>query len=250
MTIKEYYRQAYKEMKGKPAKEKWEYFWEYFKWQFLIGLLVLAMLTQGVVSCATRKTNTFAGVFVTALYDANALGFLDDYYAYTDLDTKKQEALFYTNFLIKADNSSSDSNMLYNIAAKIFTKEIDFIAGQPEPFEIFAYHTSVLLGDLREHMDEETLSCYAGRIYYIDGAVRKQLETELGEERPKPEDFPDPKKPELMEDPIPVGIDISGLKMLDGRIYKPGAETYIGIVSNTQRPEKFMEFLNFLWSAE
>ncbi len=250
MTIKEYYRQAYKEMRGKPLKEKLEYFWEYFKVPFLIGLLVFALLIQGIVTIVNQKENAFAGVFVTALYDANELGFLEDYYEYTGLDTKKQEALFYTNFLIKADDSSSDSNMLYNIAAKVFTKEIDFISGQPEPFEIFAYHTSELLGDLRKFMDEETLSHYAGRIYYIDGAVRKQLETELGDERPKPEDFPDPTKPELMEDPIPVGIDVSGLKMLDGRIYKADAVTYIGIVSNTERPEKFMEFLDFLWSAE
>ena len=250
MTIKEYYRQAYKEMRGKPAKEKWEYFWEYFKVPFLIGILVLALLIQGVVTIVNHKENTFAGVFITALYDADEKGFLQDYYEFTGLDTKKQEALFYTNILLKADGSKSDSDNLYGIFAKIVSHEIDFIAGQPEPFAMCAYHTSVLVGDLRDYMDEETLSRYAGRIYYIDGAFRKQLETDLGEERPKLENYPDPTKPELMEDPIPVGIDVSDLKAINGKIYKADAKTYIGIVSNTKRADKFMEFLDFLWSTK
>lgn len=250
MTIKEYYRQAYRDMKGKPPKEKWEYFWEYFKWQFLIGLLVLALLIQGVFTVVNHRQNAFAGVFITALYDANEQGFLQDYYDYTGLNTKKEEARFYTNFLIKADNSKSDSDQLYGVFAKIISNEIDFIAGQPEPFRIFAYHTSVLVGDLRDYMDEETLARYADRLYYIDGAIRKQLETPNGDEKPKLEDFPDPHKPELMEDPIPVGIDVSDFQMLNGRIYKADAKAYIGIVSNTKRADKFMEFLDFLQSAK
>lgn len=250
MTIKEYYRQAYREMRSKTPKERLEYFWEYFKWQFLIGLLVLALLIQGVVTFVNHKENAFAGVFITALYDADEQGFLQDYYEYTGLDTKKQEARFYTNILLKADNSKSDSDNLYGIFAKIISNEIDFIAGQPEPFAICAYHTSVLVGDLRDYMDEETLLRYADRLYYIDGAVRKQLETDLGDERPTLENYPDPRKPELMEDPIPVGIDISDLKMLNSKIYRSDAVTYIGIVSNTKRADKFMEFLDFLWSEE
>ena len=250
MTIKEYYRRAYKEMRGKPPKEKWEYFWEYFKWQFLIGLLVLAMLIQGVFTIINHKETAFSGVFISALYDAEAQGFLQDYNEYTGLDTTKREALFYTNFLIRADNSKADSDNLYGIFAKIVSNEIDFIVGQPEPFAMCAYHTSVLVGDLRDFMDEETLSRYADRLYYIDGAIRKKLETALGDERPTLKDIPDPHKPELMEDPIPVGIDISDSKMFNGRIYKADAKTYISIVSNTKRPDKFMEFLDFLWSAK
>ena len=250
MTIKEYYRKAYKEMRDKPFKEKLEYFWEYFKWEFLIGMLVLILLIQGVVTFVSDKEDVFAGAFITALYNAEEQGFLQDYYEYTGLDTKKQEALFYTNILLKADNSVSDSNNLYGIFAKILNHELDFLAGQSEPFGICAYHTSGLLGDLRNFMDEETLARYADRLYYIDGEVLKKLETELGEEKPKLENFPDPRKPELMEEPIPIGIDVSDLKILNGRIYKQDAVTYIGIVSNTARPEKFMEFLDFLWSAE
>lgn len=249
MTIREYVFQAYREMRNKPFKEKLEYFWEYFKWEFLIGLLVLALLVQGVVSCATRKEDVFAGVFITALYNAEDHGFLQDYNEYSGIDIKKQEALFYTNVLIKADGSKSDSDSLYGIFAKIINHELDFIAGQPETFEICAYHTSGLLCDLRKYMEEQALAHYAGRLYYIDLAVIEQLETELGDEKPVVE-FPDPHKPELMEKPIPVGIDISDLKMFNGRIYKSDVKTYIGIVANTQRPERFLEFLDFLWSAE
>ncbi len=246
MTIKEYYRQAYKEMRGKPPKEKWEYFWEYFKWHFSIGLLVLVMLIMMVVTIVNHRNNAFAGVFLNAIYDANDQGFLQDYYEYTDLNTKKDEALFYTNFTVKGDGSKFDSDQIYGVAVKIMSNELDFIAGQPDIFQIFAYNTSVLLDDLREHMTEEDLANY--HVYYIDGAFRTKLETALGDEKPKIEDYPDPYKPELMEDPIPVGIDITYSKMLSGRIYNPDAKTFIGIVSNTKRVDKFMEFLDFLWS--
>ena len=62
--------------------------------------------------------------------------------------------------------------------------------------------------------------------------------------------IPDPTKPELMQDPHPVGIDISAFPdVMEAFGYEEGP-IYLGVVKNTKRLDSIEKFLVFLSSYE
>ena len=102
--------------------------------------------------------------------------------------------------------------------------------------------------DLREFLDAETLAKVSDRLYYADYAIIEQINAPVGEQvEPSVLAYPkDPKDPSTMQKPVPVGIDVSDRKDFQNSYYLPDKTVYLGVVSNTIRPElahKFVEYL-------
>ena len=64
MTIFEYYKQAYQSMKEKPAKERWQYFLDYYKWPTLITLLCIVVAIHFTVSIVNRKDTALSVIML------------------------------------------------------------------------------------------------------------------------------------------------------------------------------------------
>ena len=133
------------------------------------------------------------------------------------------------------------------ITVYIAARDLDVIAGDPDSFSRYAY-SSVYL-DLSEALDAKTIAALsqAGRLYYIDRAVADKID-ELQNTNQSAEGVskPDPFRPEDMEDPVPVGVDISECsKFTDAYYYKEGS-SYLGIVANTKQLANAVKFITFL----
>jgi multisubunit Na+/H+ antiporter MnhB subunit len=104
-----------------------------------------------------------------------------------------------------------------------------------------------LLTDLREVLDAETLAKCADRLYYIDETIIDVLNSPLGEQvEPNVLEYPqDPKKPETMQKPVPVGIDVSDREDLQKAYYLDDT-LFVGIIKSTARPELSRQFLEYL----
>lgn len=240
----------YQKVKDKPRKEKWEFFWDYYKIPALCILLAIVLLVQGIFSAANRKETVFSAVMLNCRIGIEEDAFLKGYYDHAGIDSKTQTAAFYTDMLLVEGNNQVNTNTIQRIMAGIAVQDTDFITGTPEAFQMCAYHSGRIFVDLREFLDEETLAKLSGRLYYIDDTIIDQINAPLGEQvEPSVLDYPaDPKKPETMKKPIPVGIDVSDRTAFRDTYYLPTNTVYIGVVSNTLRPELTRLFIDYLFA--
>ena len=58
--------------------------------------------------------------------------------------------------------------------------------------------------------------------------------------------LPDPKKPEEMEQPVPVAVDISACGEFTSVYYTPDTAVYIAVVTNAPHKELVAQFIEFL----
>lgn len=249
MTIFDYIKKEHKNILEKPQKERWAYFWDYYKWHVIIFVLVLALLIQGIVGICTRKDTVFSGFMLNSKISVDDEAFLQGFYEYAGIDSSKEEAAFYIDVVLTDNHSKSDVTAIQRIMAGISIQDTDFVVGQIDSFRICAYNTSKIFCDLREFLDADTLQKLSDRLYYIDGAVLEQLDAPLGEFVDiNALSYPDPHKPETMKDPIPVGIDISDREALADAYFFPDTTLYLGVIVNTPRPELTRQFIDYLWS--
>lgn len=248
MTIFEHIKKQHQNIKERPKEERWQYFLDYYKWHAVALLLAIALLIQGVVSIVNRKEIVFSGILLNCVISIDDDDFLQGFYDYADINGKKQQAAFYTDIILTDKNTKNDINSFQRIMAGIATKDTDFVVGQPENFRLCAYNTSRIFMDLREFLDAETLETLSDRLYYVDGAVIQKIAVPVGELVDSNIVIPSPTKPEAMEDPIPVGIDVSDRKDFQSAYYFPDTKLYLGVVSNTPRTELTKQFIAYLFS--
>ena len=248
MTITEHIKKEIQNIKEKPQKERWEYFWDYYKWHTVIIVLVLALLVQGIIGACNRKDVVFAGYLLNCKVNLQEDEFLQGFYDYADIEDDKEAAL-YSDMILKTGQPKNEIATFQRIMAGISVQEADFLVGQDDSFRLCAYSTGRMFKDLREFLDAEALEFYADRLYYIDGALLDQLEDSVGNSVDYNQlTYPDPRKPESMENPIPVGIDISDREAFRSAYYYENTKLYLGVIVNTARPELTKLFLDYLWS--
>lgn len=248
MRISEYFKKQREQFKSLPKEERWSYFWDYYKWHTLAVVLVIVLLIQGVAGIINRKQIVISGILLNCMISYEDDAFLQGFYDHAGFDGKNQEAAFYTDLILTDNNSKTDITAFQRIIAGIATKDTDFVVGQTANFRLCAYSTSRMFMDLRELLDEATLEKLAGKIYYIDGDVVKQIAAPVGEELNTNVDYPDPFKPEAMKDPIPVGIDVSKCEAFQSAYYFPNTKLYLGIATTTPRQDTARQFIDYLFS--
>ena len=122
--------------------------------------------------------------------------------------------------------------------------ELDFITGDLGAMLGLAYQD--YFGDLSEVLSREQYEAYAPFFLYIDRAVLEQMNGATGESGEAPPEIPDCRKPETMERPVPVLIDMSGSGALRG-VYGDYAETLaFGLVVNAPHPENTLKYIDYL----
>lgn len=120
---------------------------------------------------------------------------------------------------------------------------LDFLLAEAETLESLAY--SGFFTDLREILTSQQLESWAPYIRYMDMAVIDRLE-QMALSKEYPEDFalPDPGKPEEMEAPVPVFIDVTGIPGTE-QIW-PGSKVYYAVALNTQHPTIVKDYAEYL----
>ena len=240
----------WKTIMEQPKKERFSYFWDYYKWPAIIAVVLVIALTSTVVNIVNRKETVFTAYVLNATGVTKDEEFLEGFFDYAGLDSEAMEAAIYTDMFLYPGQSQKNAEVFQRIMAGVAINDVDVIVGQEDPFRMCAYNTSRFLVDLREFLDADTLQKLSDRFFYIDGAIVEKLNAPLGESvNTAGIIYPNPTKPELMEDPIPVGIavgDREGLR--SSYYYDPDTVLYMGVVVNTQRPELAKQFIDYLFS--
>lgn len=237
-TIKEHIQRAHEQVKDKSPQERREYFWEYYKWPALAVLVAIALLISGIVGIVNRRETAFSAMLLNAKLGIEDDAFLDGFYARAGIDSSTHTAALYTGLSMIEDRQQHNTDAFQRIVAGISVQDTDVITGLEFGFQMCAYSTAGVFKDLRDFYDADTLAALSDRLYYVDGAVIDLLKVPVGTQvEPSVLTYPDPHKPELMDDPIPVGINISDCEGFRNAYYLTEGKIYIGIVANAPRAE-------------
>ncbi|MDE5802648.1 MAG: hypothetical protein K2I22_07005 [Lachnospiraceae bacterium] len=245
MAVMDEFKEERANLKNQPFKKKLSYFWTYYKWYVLGGIAAVVFLISIVSSFFNRTHYALYGAMLNGIPFETEEAFLNDFMDYAGIDKEKYTVSFNTSLSFESNAIGTAEFITVYIAAR----DLDVLVGEPDSFSRYAY--SNIYMDLSEALSAEMLAelSESGRIYYIDNAVAAQIEA-LQNTNQSAEDIvlPDPFKPEEMQEPIPVGVDISSCpKFTDAYYYKEGI-SYLGIIANTKRGDTAIKLVEFLLS--
>ena len=265
MPLMDEFKEERESIKNQPFKKKLEYFWTYYKWWVISAAAVIIILVS-VISHIIKTKDELVYVAMVDVIE-NPAGNIEDqitvpFLTAHDINPKKNTLMFNTEFMfsqagLNSEKPSEGSPSYANtqgfseretLAVYIAAGDVDAICGSDMWFDHYAYNDFFI--PVSDYMTQEEINLYSDHLYYVDGAVveryrqaRKDGDYEYEEE------FPDPAKPEEMEDPVPMGISIESLDLYNNNFLTANGDAkhiVIGIVRNSENTELTAELIKYM----
>lgn len=250
MAWKDELDNAKKIFKTGTLKEKLEYIFDYYKWHILILIFVIYAIGNIIYTNVTAKESVLQGIFLnTIVEESSSLELEQEFLAKYPIDSSSEEIFFDTSLYYVSDADSTYSETSHQtiqvLSVRIAAGEIDFVVSDLENIYTLVYNQYFF--ELPEVLNKKQLEKYEPYFLYYDKALLEELNNIDFTEKKQPEIvYPDPSKPELMKDPVPILIDIDTSERLSG-IYPNSYLDYgMAFVVNSANTEKSLEFLDFL----
>lgn len=231
-----------KQLKGKPLKQQLEHIITYFWLPILLSLALLVGAVAYIVHLVNMKDLGLAVICLNARTNSEATTeFLEDFVQYASIDTDTYE-ISLEDRLFLSDELSSDAYQANQvIMVQGSAGDLDVVAGDMTFVQSYFYWD--IFGDLREQLTAQQQEKYADYFLYMDMAVLREMESSLDA---SPEQ-PDPTKPELMAEPVPVALLIpQGSRLLEAYYSDVTAPICLGILGNSENMERVLSFLDYI----
>ena len=248
-------REDRERLKGKSWKEKASHIFTYYKFPILATLLVVCILFSLIGKNIASPETALDGIMLNCYSSDSMLsnadraafseGFLDELHLdHSDYALSFRMNLTYSQTSDSVSSSYSDYQSLMTIMSNVAAGELDFITGDLGAMLGLAYQG--YFADLSEVLGEEQYESYAPCFLYIDQVVLEKINTQTAEPEENTPEIPDCTKPEDMECPIPVLIDMSRSDRLQS-IYCHAFDMLVfGMVANSPHPENTLKFIDYL----
>lgn len=248
MTIQDAIRSERETMKNRPLKDKIAYFWEYHKAIILGVVVVLSMIGAYVISVTGQKEMRLCSVFMDTSPMDETQVYMDAFGEVVGMDPNVYDFFADTSYYLEDDNilDMKVYDTLKMLGARVSVNEVDTIAGKEQYFLEFAYQEYFV--DLRTVLTEQQLADFAPYILYVDEDII-QLQKQMADNLEiYTEAYPDPKNPDAMGNPIPVGLDMAGATDAFGKaLHMLGDSHAIGIVRNSLRTDTAIQFVLYVF---
>lgn len=250
MPVMDDIREQTAKMKYMTPKEKWNYFWEYYRNATLIILGIVLLVIFFIYEMVTSKDTGFYALFLNSgCFEMSAVH-NEEFAEYAGIDTDTYDVLMDTT--ITFNPNDFDENAYYSamkVSALFAATEVDVFLS-PENMYMY-YSSNEPYYDLRTILPDDLYQKFEGDFFYIDRVALAEAETapeEFNEDGSlvQFEDTTDHRDPSGMADPVPVGIYLTNnQKVMDMGCY-PDGDIIFGIIANTTRPELALDFLRYI----
>ncbi len=265
MAVRDEIKEQRKKLKGQGFKAHLEYFWEYYKIHTAVALVAIIFIVTLARDIANNKPYALYALFINNQGSTTQEYLQEGYVSYAGIDTNAEAVLVDTssNFL----SSSMDTTVVATsekIMALLSAKELDVMVGDEQV--IYHYGAQETLTDLRNVLSADKLKELedAGLLMYVEQGYMDYLASEeysnylaskKYDENNKyavmaayyDENFEEkiPDKSE-MDNPVPIAINMSGSAALTECGAYNNNVPYAAVVINSQRPDRALEFLEYL----
>lgn len=246
MPVMDEFKEEREALKHGTPKQKLQYFWDYYKWPTAIGLFVLLLVFLFVKDIVTnRKIEFFACMLNGAQIDSMSeeTPVETTFSEILGLDAKKQRVYFDTSIQI-GQSTSTDYVNIQKLMVYMSSSEIDVMISDIDSMIQYMYQNG--FADLNEVLRPDQIEKYKDNFLYMDMAYYRVLQEEsIAESTVSDPQYPDPTKPELMEEPVAVGFYPVGSTPLD-QDFVFGKQYLISIMKNTEHMDYCLRFVDFL----
>jgi hypothetical protein len=186
-------------------------------------------------------------VFVNVLPLEGSEEYIQGYADYAGIAAEEYEVII-DNSLYYAENSMDESTMstIQKLSVYVAAAEIDVMVSDPDV--IRRYVNNETFADLKGILTEQQLEKYGPYLYYVDLKTINDINEHIIDESFTPV-YPDPRKPEEMAQPVPVGIYVSDCRELRSRYMFMDEDVIMGIVVNSGRLDNAIKFLDYLFEG-
>ena len=245
MPVMDEFREEREALKHGTLKQKLSYFMDYYKWYVIIAVIALAIVISSVVQRLNRKETALYVCLLNA-YTQEAEGYAAGFAEFADVDLDSYNVILDTSMTIRAgemdeNNIASAQRVLLYISAA----ELDVMISDAETAR--GYANNDYFYDLREFLTQWQIERYEPYFYYIDmKVVQEWREAMDNDDASYVPSYPDPRKPEEMEQPVPVGIYLDNSEILRGKFYFISDDVILTVLMNTTRPETVRQFIDYV----
>lgn len=230
-------------LKGKSPKEKAKHIWLYYKWHLGAVLLLIIYVASTIYSNVSADDCILSGVFLnTTAPSYTVLSHGEEFLTAGPYATGSEvhfDTMYYSTSP-DAEDAASVYETFQLLIAKAHAGELDILVTGSDTRNQLIYNEFFV--DLNQVLTSEQIQAYEGRFLYMDKAFLAQL----GDLSTTPVSYPDPTKPELMAEPIPVLVSLDGSTAIDA-LYCDSIDLYcLGFIVGIQHPEAARDYLDFL----
>ena len=241
-------------MENGTLKEKIAYFFDYYTLHTVVIAAVLIFAVSFIYQQLTKPDIVLNGILLNIIsFDKGdpVEDLSDGFLEYLDMDSKEYDLSLNTTLMINMGSATqqaqvSDYEASQAMMVQCAAGAVDFISSPLTP--ILDYGYGELFVNLENVLTEEELETYKPYLLYVDLAViDKKNEAIDNDQNADKIANPDPTKPEEMEKPIPVFIDVTKCEKMKN-IYAYSSDTLVMAVAvNTPNPDRISDFLTYLF---
>lgn len=244
MPVMDEFREEREAIKNAGFGYKLKYFWDYYKWFVIGGLLAIFIIISIAKDIINAKDFAFNGVMLNTFGDdALMQEFSDNFASEAQLDTENYEVFMDTSLRLDVGAYDEGSRAtLSKVMAYLSIGDLDFIIADPAAFEYYA--TSSTFYDLTQLLTPEQLKALEPYFYYVDQA---EIDRRLNTSDEYVAKVYDHTKPETMESPVLAGLYIHEAPKVSTTFVFKDNTAIIGIPNSTQRLETSLKFIDYIF---
>jgi hypothetical protein len=251
MGVMDDIKAEWEKMQEKPLRERVEYFMSYYKWYVVAFVAVLAIVATTLVGSLLKKEAVLSIVMLNSTNASSDSAFDDFSQRFLDIigvDGKEFEVSITTNLTYRPeDNESLETNYttVQTLAAQTAGALTDFIAGDLQTLQNLAY--SGFFTDLSKVLSQEQMEKLSPYLCYVDMAVIEAIEKAAQAGNYELDlKIPDCKKPEEMEKPTAVLLDVSKTGWFEEIYTYTAKSTAIGVAVNAPHTQAILQLIDCL----
>ena len=217
----------------------------------IVGVLILIFAGSFLYQLITRKERAIFAALVNAYELEPAAAYPETFAEYAGIDLEEYDVFFDSSMYLDSSNLAAvDENTMattQKLMVYIAAREIDILVASESTINSYAYNET--FHDLRTILSAEQIKKYEPYFYYMDQEVadaRNEADV-TGEDYVSVPDYPSPRNPEAMENPIPVGIYLDAAEGLLENYYFSDDAVILSVPANTPHSENAVKFIDFIF---
>ena len=248
MPVMDEFREEREALKHGTLKQKFRYFLDYYKWYVVAAVAIVGFAASMIYNMVTRKDMAFSVSLINAFDIGSGDEYLASFAEYAGIDTEEFDIMADSSMQI--DYTSTDQNTaasIQKLMVLVAAGEIDALLSDEAVIEQYAY--SETFYDLRDVLTAEQLDAYGPYLFYMDQAVAdavSEAQMDPNYESTAMPERPDPRKPEAMEQPVPVGICLGEAQALNETYVFLSGEGILAVPATSPHLETVSQYVDFL----
>lgn len=226
-------------------KQKLFYFWEYYKIHTIVVLLIVIAVSSFIYHRVTDPEIILNGFFLNAYNIESEISAADlgqEFLELQEIDTAEYDVNFNQNLFLTGDDTT-DYEASQAVWVQCGAGTVDFMISPLEHLMDFAYQEYYI--DLTSVLTKEQIAKYEPYFLYVDGAVIEEMAAAPPDSPMDDIELPDPAKPEEMEEPVPVFIDMTQCQKTTD-IYGDVDSLVFSVLVNAPNSDLTIKFLDYL----